>query len=108
MSLSKARTVSIRRHTMKPSAVAPSPAARKRGVRWPIRGSGAAWFALAVMAVLLTPVAWGQDNGTITGYVNDTSEALVANAKITITNTATNQVRETVSNSSGNYRFANV
>jgi hypothetical protein len=60
------------------------------------------------MLVLLAPVAWGQDNGTITGFVTDTSGALVPNAKISLTNTATNQIRETISNAAGNYRFANV
>jgi hypothetical protein len=60
------------------------------------------------MVVLLAPLAWGQDNGTITGFVTDTSGALVPNAKISLTSTATGQIRETVSNAAGNYRFANV
>ena len=46
-----------------------------------------------------------QDNATITGFVTDASGALVPNATITLTNTATNQSRETVSNSSGSLPF---
>src|SRR5215469_3436662 len=92
---------------MKQSAVATLPAIHK-WVRWPIRVSGVFCVALVVVLVLFGSSAWGQDNGTITGFVTDTSGALVPNAKISLTNTATNQIRETVSNSAGNYRFANV
>jgi hypothetical protein len=63
---------------------------------------------LVTILAFLAPIARGQDNGTITGYVTDTSGALVPNAKISLTNTATNQIRETISNTAGNYRFANV
>jgi hypothetical protein len=67
-------------------------------------------FSIALIAILAvsTPRAMAQDNGTITGFVTDTSGALVPNANITITNTATNQTRETISNTAGTYRFANV
>jgi hypothetical protein len=92
---------------MKQSALPASPMAR-RWVRWPMRGSGVFCVALVTVLVFLAPMAWGQDNATITGFVTDTSGALVPNANITLTNNATNQARETVSNSAGNYRFANV
>ena len=72
------------------------------------RGLGAVCFAIVVLLLLLPTRAWGQDNATITGFVTDTSGALVPNAAITLINTATNQARETVSNSAGTYRFANV
>ena len=74
----------------------------------------AIWKYLAIcfafLAVLLVPAprAWGQDNATITGTVADSSGAVIPNAAITLTNPATGQTRETVSNSTGNYRFANV
>jgi len=62
-----------------------------------------------MLLLLLSAVpAWSQDNATITGLVTDPSGAVVPNGSITITNNATNQSRETVSNGAGSYRFANV
>ena len=91
---------------MKRSAFPTSPA--RKWLRWPIRGSGVLCVTLITMLVFLAPICWSQDNATITGFVTDTSGALVPNANITLTNNATNQARETVANSAGNYRFANV
>ena len=71
-------------------------------------GAGALLIGLIAMLMVITPRGWGQDNATITGFVTDSSGALVPNAAITLTNTATNQARETVSNTAGTYRFANV
>jgi len=65
------------------------------------------WIAV-IAFLLLLPSAMAQDNGTITGFVTDSSGALVPNAAITLANAATNQSRETVSNSTGAYRFASV
>ena len=68
-------------------------------------------FALTVMlsmALLLVPCAWAQENATIVGTVVDASNAVVPNAEITLTNTATSQVRTATSNTSGIYLFANV
>ena len=65
-------------------------------------------FAFIVILLALGTVAWAQDNATVTGTVLDPSGAAVANVAISITNSATGQVRETVSNSAGDYRFANV
>ncbi len=48
------------------------------------------------------PVA-AQNSGEITGSVADPSGAVVANAAVIITNTATNQVRRAVTNDAGNY-----
>src|SRR3954466_3391767 len=98
----------LRRHTMKQSKFATSLIPPRWATSWPIRGSGAMWLALAAMLILLVPTVWGQDNATLTGFVNDPSGAVVPNASITLTNTATGQSRETVSNASGSYRFANV
>jgi len=62
-----------------------------------------------MLLLLLSAVpAWSQDNATITGLVTDPSGAVVPNGSITLTNNATNQSRETVSNAAGSYRFANV
>ena len=77
-------------------------------------GGTSAWgisvvrLAFIVFLVALGTVAWAQDNATVTGSVLDPSGAAVANVAISITNTATGQVRETVSNSAGDYRFPNV
>jgi len=62
-----------------------------------------------MLLLLLSAIpAWSQDNATITGLVTDPSGAVVPNGSITLTNNATNQSRETVSNAAGSYRFANV
>lgn len=74
----------------------------------PKRGLGVLWIALATMIVVLTPRVWAQDNATITGTVADSSGAVVANATVKLTNTATSQTRETASNTVGAYRFGNV
>jgi hypothetical protein len=65
-------------------------------------------FTLIAMLLALATVAWAQDNATVTGTVFDPSGAAVANVAISLTNAATGQVRETVSNSAGDYRFPNV
>jgi hypothetical protein len=68
------------------------------------------FFPAAALAavVLLAPSAWAQENATITGSVSDPTGAVVPNVAITLTNVATGQARETVSNSSGIYNFSNV
>jgi hypothetical protein len=82
--------------------------ATKRQFTEPARLSAPVWLPLTVLLLVFTPVAQSQDNATITGFVNDPSGAVVPNASITLTNTATGQSRETVSNPSGSFRFANV
>ncbi len=68
-------------------------------------------FEVTVMlcvVLVLARFAWAQENATIVGTVVDASNAVVANAEITLTNTATNQIRQATTNSSGIYLFANV
>jgi len=60
------------------------------------------------LMLFLAPSAWGQDNASITGFVQDTSGAVVPNAQIILTSNATGLTRDTVSNATGNYHFANV
>jgi hypothetical protein len=55
--------------------------------------------------LLLAPEVWAQENATITGTVLDSTGAVVPNVTITLTNTATGQIRATESNSSGIYLF---
>ncbi len=72
------------------------------------RRSVGTWLILAALVLLFTVGAHAQDNATITGTVADTSGAVVPNAALTLTNPANGQIRDTVSNSAGAYRFANV
>jgi len=66
------------------------------------------WCALIATLLVLTTGAWAQDNAAITGSVLDPTGALVANANISLTNTATGVVRQVTSNTAGAYLFANV
>jgi hypothetical protein len=68
-------------------------------------------FLLAVVCAtvgLLAPTTWAQENATITGSVLDPTGAAVPNVGITLTDTATGQVRQAMSNSAGIYTFANL
>src|ERR1700674_5226875 len=67
-------------------------------------------FCLAVFAVLaLTFSAFAQvQNGQFTGTVNDPTGAAIANAKVTVTNPATQLNLTTTTNSSGNYTVKEV
>ncbi len=67
-----------------------------------------AWLAILALLVGLAPALQAQENATINGTITDATGAVVANAQITLTNTATGQVRSEVSNSVGAYRFGNV
>lgn len=46
--------------------------------------------------------------GSLVGNINDPSESAIAGAKVTITNRATNETREAVTNETGGYTFANL
>ena len=63
---------------------------------------------VVALTLLLAPTIRAQENATITGTVVDPSGAVVPNASISLTNPATGQVRQTVSNNDGIYLFANV
>jgi hypothetical protein len=63
---------------------------------------------LLLIGVFLVPLAKAQDNATITGTVTDASGAVVPDAAIALTNPATSQTRQSVSNTAGIYRFVNV
>ena len=89
---------------MKQSAVPPPAEHGRKPVFW-------RWITVLSLFAglfLAAPAARAQDNATITGTVTDASGALVPNAAITLTNPSTGTKRETVSNSAGAYRFANV
>src|SRR4051812_44464608 len=57
------------------------------------------------LAVLLCASALAQTGAQITGEVRDPSGALIPNAAVTATNTATNVARTTTTNSSGLFSF---
>jgi len=65
---------------------------------------------LMVLAIVtFSSTAFGQANqGAIAGVVEDSSGAVVPNAKLTATERSTGTVYSTVSTSSGSYRFPNV
>jgi len=68
-----------------------------------------AWYrcllAFAGLA-MLAGTMWGQGGTSeLTGLVTDPSGAVVANAQITLTNTATGEKRTTVTTAAGTYRF---
>ena len=63
--------------------------------------------ALLIVGLLLlcSLTMLGQTFGTITGVATDPTGAVVPNARVTVTNTATNASRNTVTNSEGIYAF---
>ena len=62
------------------------------------------FFATVALSAAFAGGLWGQTpTGTIQGIVQDASNAAVPNARITITNAATNEVKELRSDSTGRY-----
>jgi len=61
----------------------------------------AVFFALVVAAVRMPAQTFGQ----VTGQITDSSGAAVPDAAVTLKNTATDAVRQTVSTASGDYSF---
>ena len=60
----------------------------------------------ALMLSMLVSYALAQTSrGTVSGLVTDPTGAVVAGATVTLTNTATNVTRTTVTNEQGNYRI---
>lgn len=59
----------------------------------------------AVVGVILTPSAFAQFRASIQGTVTDSQGAVIPNANVTLTNTATNETQTGTSNEEGIYRF---
>jgi Carboxypeptidase regulatory-like domain len=91
---------------MKQTAVSQPATAGQRWAGWSI--PCAIVLALVAVLVFAAPAARAQDNATINGTVTDASGAVVPNAAITLTNPATGQKRDAVSNSTGAFRFASM
>ncbi len=66
------------------------------------------FLCVGAVFALLAPFAIAQENATITGTVTDSSGAIIPNVSITLTNQATGQSRQSITNGSGIYTFANV
>jgi hypothetical protein len=62
----------------------------------------------AISLALSSGNAWGQATTSLRGTVTDPSGAAVPNAKLTLTNTATNVPRQTTTTSTGTYSFVSV
>ncbi|MBV8904072.1 MAG: carboxypeptidase regulatory-like domain-containing protein, partial [Acidobacteriia bacterium] len=65
----------------------------------------AKWFLVAACAIRLPGQTF---YGSIVGEVKDASEAPIAGATITVTNTGTSERRTGASDTNGNYRFVNL
>src|ERR1700733_6846912 len=71
--------------------------------------SPCSWHAAAILLVWTLPLfhvaaSFGQGGvGTIVGTAKDSSGAVIPNATVTITNTATNILQKTKTNSAGDY-----
>jgi len=63
---------------------------------------------LLAALLLLQSAVFAQQTGTITGTVSDTSGAVIPGAKVVLTNPATKDTRQTVSNAEGYFTFAGV
>src|SRR5215475_5123926 len=64
-------------------------------------------FTVTLALLCVAPFAFGQgtDLGTIRGVVTDASGSVVANADITVTDTATGSIRATKTNGTGEYQM---
>src|SRR5260221_1333787 len=66
-------------------------------------------FSLFLMAVATVTMAFGQsERGTIQGSVQDSSGAVIVNARVTVTNDGTNVRTNTLSNAAGDYVVASL
>ncbi len=63
------------------------------------------WLLLPLLLVIATVAAHAQQNSEIVGTVTDKQGAVVSGAKVSITQEATGQSKETVSNDSGLFSF---
>jgi hypothetical protein len=65
-------------------------------------------FAFVLALIACAPALWSQENAVLTGTVNDPSGAVIPNATVVLTDTATGQERQSTSNNAGIYVFANL
>ena len=72
------------------------------------RGSRLCAFFLVCLLTSFGTLLWGQETQGVVGTITDPSSSVIANVKVTLTNTATGQSQSVQTNSSGNYVFSNV
>ena len=65
-------------------------------------------IAVAIAGLALSLSAWGQATTSLQGTVTDPSGAAITQAQITLTNIATNFVRQTTTTAKGGYEFVSV
>ena len=73
-----------------------------------VRGFASYLFLSCATFALISPPAFSQTLGQVTGRITDTSGAAVAGASVTLANTATNSVRNTLTTEDGDYTFPSV
>jgi hypothetical protein len=73
-----------------------------------VRGRASRLFLFCATFALVTAPVFGQTLGQVTGRITDSSGAAVPGTTITLTNVATNGVRNTVSTDDGDYTFPSV
>jgi hypothetical protein len=77
-----------------------------RSKKWSIRTAVSRFGYFAILLFLFTtPVLSQTYDGVLRGTIRDSSGAALAGASVTLTNEATQQVRSTLSDSSGSYAF---
>jgi hypothetical protein len=64
------------------------------------------FIGMILLALLSVSIAAAQENAELTGTVTDPTGAVIPNAKITITNTATGETRTATSNGAGLFDFS--
>ncbi len=73
----------------------------------PFRNAATCFLLMLTLCVLFTCNMWAQGgSGELSGVVTDPSGAVVPNAQITLSNTATGDKRTTVTTGAGIYRFS--
>jgi len=72
----------------------------------PFRNTLIRFFTLLTLTIFISSMLWAQGGtGELSGLVSDPTGAVVANASITLTNSATGEKRTQVTTSAGTYRF---
>lgn len=66
------------------------------------------WILGTLLCILISSLAWGQATARIHGVVEDQSSAVVPNATVKVTQTETGISRSTVTDTDGEYVFANL
>src|ERR1700676_2299125 len=69
--------------------------------RWILRAT-----LIATILIVISPLLSAQQTGSIVGTVADPTGAVVAHAKVTLTNTATRDIRSATTNSEGFFAFS--